>query len=413
MRSDNHFRPSRRHVLGGAAAAGAMLAAPAVVRAQAKALKVAVVLPRSGLFAAAGQSCYRGAVVTPKVLADLGYSVELVHVDFESNVDVARTQTERAIAEGAQCVVGAFESGATLAMAQVCEQRQVPLIINIASVPQLTEQGYKYLVRNFLTNAQLVGNGLRLVKDLMAATSVPFKNAVFVHANDTFGTAQRAAMDRLFPAAEMPFPLLESIAYDPKAQDLAVEVTKIRALAPELVLVTTRSSDAIKLVRDMVRQRFEPKAIISPGSPGLYDEEFYQALGPLADFHLYNLPWANAKSPVTQALAAAYKTAHPTNRFEVDCFNAGFTFEAIMVGADAFKRAGTADGPTLMAAVKTTNIAEHVLTGGPIKFDEKGQNNNIQAAVVQNRNRTPTVVLPPDVAVAAPVLPMPPWQGRS
>lgn len=413
MRSENRFRPSRRLVLGGAAAAGAMLAAPAIVRAQAKALKVAVVLPRSGLFAAAGQSCYRGAVVTPKVLADLGYAVELVHVDFESNVDVARTQTERAIAEGAQCVVGAFESGATLAMAQVCEQRQVPLIINIASVPQLTEQGYKYLVRNFQTNAQLVTNGLRLVKDLMAATSVQFKNSVFVHANDTFGTAQRAAMDRLFPAAEMPFPLLESIAYDPKAQDLAVEVTKIRALAPELVLVTTRSSDAIKLVRDMVRQRFEPKAIISPGSPGLYDEEFYQALGPLADFHLYNLPWANPKSQITQALAAAYKTAHPTNRFEVDCFNAGFTFEAIMVGADAFKRAGTADGPALMAAVKATNIADHVLTGGPITFDEKGQNNNIQAAVVQNRNRTPTVVLPPDVAVAAPVLPMPSWQGRS
>jgi len=32
---------------------------------------------------------------------------------------------------------------------------------------------------------------------------------------------------------------------------------------------------------------------------------------------------------------------------------------------------------------------------------------------VQNRNRTPTVVLPSDVAAAAPVLPMPSWQGRS
>ncbi|RAI45081.1 ABC transporter substrate-binding protein [Rhodoplanes roseus] len=413
MRFDNRTRPSRRQVLAGSAAAAAALAAPAVVRAQAKTIKIAVVLPRSGLFAAAGQSCHRGALAAPKVLADLGYAVELVHVDFESNVDVARTQTERAIADGAQAVVGAFESGATLAMAQVCEQRQVPLSINIASVPQLTEQGYKYLVRNFQTNAQLVSGGLELIKVLMGATGVQFKNAVFVHANDTFGTAQRAAMDRLFPAAQMPFPLLESIAYDPKAQDLAVEVTKIRALAPELVLVTTRSSDAIKLVRDMVRQRFEPKAIISPGSPGLYDEEFYQALGPLSDFHLFNLPWANPKSAVTQALAASYKVANPTNRFEVDCFNAGFTFEAIMVVADAFKRAGTADGPTLMKAVKATDIAEHVMTGGPIRFDEKGQNNNIQAAVVQNRNRTPTVVLPPDVAVAAPVVPMPAWQGRS
>ncbi len=34
------------------------------------------------------------------------------------------------------------------------------------------------------------------------------------------------------------------------------------------------------------------------------------------------------------------------------------------------------------------------MIGGPIKFDDKGQNNNIGSAVMQNRNRTPTVVLP-------------------
>ena len=91
--------------------------------------------------------------------------------------------------------------------------------------------------------------------------------------------AMRQAMDALFPRSGLPFRLAESIAYDPRAQDLSVEVTKIRSLNPDLVLTVTRASDAIKLVRDMVRQRFEPKGIISPGSPGLYDEEFYQALG--------------------------------------------------------------------------------------------------------------------------------------
>jgi len=48
----------------------------------------------------------------------------------------------------------------------------------------------------------------------------------------TFGTAQRQAMDRLLPTAGLPFRVLESIAYDPRAQDLSVEVTKIRALKP-------------------------------------------------------------------------------------------------------------------------------------------------------------------------------------
>jgi hypothetical protein len=32
---------------------------------------------------------------------------------------------------------------------------------------------------------------------------------------------------------------------------------------------------------------------------------------------------------------------------------------------------------------------------------------------VQNRSQTPTVVLPADVATIRPVLPEPPWQGRT
>ncbi|MBO0712864.1 MAG: ABC transporter substrate-binding protein, partial [Acetobacteraceae bacterium] len=192
-------------------------------------------------------SCHRGALIAPRVLADFGYAVDLVHVDIESNPDVARTQCERVINDGAQCIVGAFDSASTLAIAQVCEQRKVPLVVNIGAAPQLTEQGYKFLVRNFPTGGQLVTNGLKLINDLLAATKVDAKTAVFLHANDTFGTAQRQAMDKIFPTAGLPFRLIESIAYDPKAQDLSVEVTKLRALNPHLVLVVTRAADAIKL----------------------------------------------------------------------------------------------------------------------------------------------------------------------
>ncbi len=173
------------------AAAGATLAAPAIVRAQAATLKIGVMLPRSGFFAQAGQSCHRGALAAPKVLADLGYRVELVHIDTESNADIARTQAERAVNEGVHCLVGAFDSGHSLAIAQVAEQRQVPFVINIAAAPQITEQGYKYLVRNFQSGGQLVTNGLRLIRTISEATKVEFKTAVFLHANDTFGTAQR------------------------------------------------------------------------------------------------------------------------------------------------------------------------------------------------------------------------------
>jgi branched-chain amino acid transport system substrate-binding protein len=180
-----------------------------------------------------------------------------------------------------------------------------------------------------------------------------------------------------------------------------------------MLLVVTRAADAIKLVRDMVRQRFEPMGIISPGAPGLYDEEFYEALGPLADYHAFANPWANPKGDMAQALEKAFKPANPNYRFAVECFNVGFTFEALLVAADGFKRAGTANGAELMKAIRATNIAEHIMIGGPITFDDKGQNNNIPSAMVQNRNRTPTVVMPAESAAMTPVFPMPPWQGRT
>src|SRR5580704_4784754 len=404
---------NRRRLLAGAAASAAIIGAPSVVHAQTKVLKLAVLLPRSGYLAPAGQSCHRGALVAPKVLADYGHQVDLVHVDIESNPDVARTQCERVINDGVHGVIGAFDSASTLAMAQVCEQRQVPLVVNVGAAPQLTEQGYKFLVRNFPTGGQLVTNGLKLIKDLIDATHVGPKTAVFLHANDTFGSAQRQAMDKIFPNAGLPFRLLDSIAYDPKAQDLSVEVTKIRALDPNLVLVVTRAADAIKLVRDMVRQHFEPMGIISPGSPGLYDEEFYQALGPLADYPIYNIPWANPKAQMSQALEAAFKPANPKFRFPVECFNVGFTFEALLVAAAAHKKAGSTEGTELMKAIRETNITDHVVIGPAIKFDEKGQNVGIPSAAVQNLDRTPTVTLPAEVATMAPVLPMPGWQKRT
>jgi branched-chain amino acid transport system substrate-binding protein len=404
---------SRRELLAGATATIAQLSMPAIIHAQSKTLRIGVLLPRSGYMAPTGQASHRGAMIAPKVLADYGHRVELIHIDTESNVDAARIAAQRIINDGAQCIVGNVDSGGTLAVAQVCEQRGVPLVVNVGAAPQITEQGFKFVARNFPHAGMLMGDGLRLIKSLLDVTRLDSKTAVFFYANDTFGQAQRNALDALFPRAGLPFQVVDHIAFDPRAQDLSVEVTKIRASNPDIVMVVTRGNDAVKLIRDMARQRFLPKAIISPGSSGMFEEEYYQTLGPLADYTIFHLPWPNPKSQMAQALEAEFKPAFPNFRFPVECFYVGFTFEALLVAADAFTRSGSTNGPELMKAIRETNIAEHIIIGPPIKFDEKGQNIGIPSASVQSRNRTPTVVLPAELATMTPVLPMPPLQGRS
>src|SRR5579859_6095029 len=80
-----------------------------------------------------GQACQRGCDVAAQVLNGMGYAVELMNADSESSPDVARTQAEKLIREGAHILLGAFESGATAAVAQVAEQKGVPLVIHIGS----------------------------------------------------------------------------------------------------------------------------------------------------------------------------------------------------------------------------------------------------------------------------------------
>src|SRR5262245_65121009 len=135
------YRIDRRRLIAGASATTAWLAAPALVRAQPQALKIAVLLPRSGYLAQAGQSCHRGAQIAGKVLSDFGYRVHLTHIDIDSSPEISRTQAEKVINEGAHCIVGAFDSACTLAIAHVCEQRQWPLVIKNAATTPNNEEG--------------------------------------------------------------------------------------------------------------------------------------------------------------------------------------------------------------------------------------------------------------------------------
>ena len=126
-------------------------------------------------------------------------------------------------------MVGPFDSGAAAAIAQVAEQRGVPFVINIAAAPQITEQGYKFVFRNFPVAAELVTNGLTLIEDLFRATGTTPRTAVFMHVNDTFGQANAKAIGAILPQLNLPFKLVETISYDPAAKDLTVEVAKAKA----------------------------------------------------------------------------------------------------------------------------------------------------------------------------------------
>jgi branched-chain amino acid transport system substrate-binding protein len=402
---------SRRTFSAGLGAAGLLAGTTPfnIVRAQGAPLKVGVLLPRSGYQAGIGQDCQRGVDVAGGLLKDLGYpALQVVNADTESSVDVARSRAEKLIGEGAQLLIGAFDSGQSSAIAQVAEQKGIPYVINIAAAPPITEQGYKFVFRNFPTAGMILSDAFANQKEVFAAAGASPKSVVFLVENDTFGVAMQKGISVVMPKFDMPYKVLDTISYDPTARDLSVEVAKAKATGAEALLVVSRLNDAILLTREMVKQRWTPMGVLSMG-PGWYEDQYLKTLGKLGDGPLSFVPWYDPNKKLSKALEAALAKKYPEINLNT---NHIYTFEALLVAADAFKRAGSADPKALADAIRATDIKDNVSTGPGISFDAKGQNDKLKNAGIQNRGGKLVTVAPKGATNAKAEWPIAPYDKR-
>ena len=164
------------------------------------------------------------------------------------------------------------------------------------------------------------------------------KTAVILHVNDTFGQGIIKGVDVLWERLQVPIKIVDRISYDVRARDLSVEVAKAKSSGADLLMPITRVSDAILMIREMVKQNWSPMGIISPGSPGPYEKAFTDALGKYADGYMSCVPWYNPTKKRAREIADRFER-ETGDRFDL---NAAFAFEAVEIAADAIKRANSA-----------------------------------------------------------------------
>src|SRR5215216_4367922 len=400
---------NRRRLLAGAAAVTTMIASPAIVRAQGAALKVGVLLPRSGTQAGIGQDCYRGVELANPIFKSIGLpELEIMSADTETNVEVARSRAEKLIADGAQLLMGAFDSGQSSAIAQVAEQKGIPFVINIAAAPPITEQGYKFVFRNFPTAPMILNDAFANQKEIFEAAGSAPKSVVFMHVNDTFGTSMAQAIPNVLPRHNMPYTITETISYDPTARDLSVEVAKAKATGADALLVVSRLNDAILLTRELLKQRWTPQGVLSMG-PGWYEDQYLKTLAKLGDGPLSFVPWYDPNKKLSKALEDALAKKYPEINLNT---NHIYTFEALLVASDAYKRAGSTDPKALADAIRATDIKDNVSTGPGISFDAKGQNAKLKNSGIQNRGGKLVTVAPKGATNAKAEFPMTGYDKR-
>ena len=230
-----------------------------------------------------------------------------------------------------------------------------------------------------------------------------------MHVNDTFGTAMKNGIGAVMPKFNMPYKIMETIAYDPTARDLSVEVAKAKATGADALLVVSRLNDAILLTRELVKQRWSPMGVLSMG-PGWYEDQYLKTLGKLGDGPLSFVPWYDPNKKLSKQLEAALAKKYPGINLNT---NHIYTFEALLVAADAYKRAGSTDPKALADAIRATNITDNVSTGPGIQFDAKGQNDKLKNSAIQNRGGKLVTVAPKGATNAKAEWPMTPYDKRA
>src|SRR5215467_2522760 len=161
-------RTTRRTFLTTTAGGAAVLGFPLPLRAQAKTFKIGAIHPVTGALAEPGQACRLGAQMAVDAINAAGGikgkgGIKLELLLGDTKPENGRVEAERVVSQGAQMLLGSFDSGSTNAMVSVAQQRRVPFLIDIAAADPITanvarsvksgEQKVQYVYRNFPTGS--------------------------------------------------------------------------------------------------------------------------------------------------------------------------------------------------------------------------------------------------------------------
>lgn len=405
---------NRRTFLKYSAAVGATTAiagVPTLLRAQPPEIKIASIQPVTGVISDIGIAMRRGnqmAVDDINARGGIksmgGAKLRLLLGDSEAKEDVARSEAERVIKEGAVCLVGPFLSGNAMAIATLCEQRGVPFVMDVAAADDITRKGFKYTFRVFPTTTKFADSMLFYMDKIMKEKKISSLKGVVTNTGDLFGRVQGATFIKAVKDKKFPIEILGHIEYPLGIQDLSAEISKIKALKPDVLFPVARPGDAKLMVRELYKQRVELQGIISPGSPGWYEPEFIRDMKVLADFVMDNVPWYNPVGKMYQEVNTAFSKKFPGKYIDT---NSGYAYLGVLVIADALERAKSTKPDDIVAALKKTYFKQDLMVGLAVAFDERGDNINADTAMIQVINQTIKVVLPDKAAETKYVYPMP------
>jgi branched-chain amino acid transport system substrate-binding protein len=393
---------SRRTLLSGSAA---VLAAPFVissVKAEAAAVNVGVIMPLSGANAQFGINSRNGIqLVADEINAAGGISelggakINLIVADATSTPTTAGTAAQRLIAQqDVTALLGAFVSSLTIAISEVTERRDIPLL-TMSFADQITGRGYKNIFQ-VVAKASVIGKAqFEYTAAIAQAAGARIEKIAIMYEDTAYGTAQANGLRAGAKAANVE--IVMDDAYPLGITDTTPLINKLRGSGAQAVFPVSYLNDSLLIIRTMRQQKLTIPAI--GGAAGYVIPDFEKGLGEFAE-NVLSIDTSNYD-------LAPELTERFRKRFGYFMVHEALEHAVCLeVLVQAIKKAKSAKAEDVAAALRGAKFTGgwiNGMTGGAVQFDDTGLNVLSVPLMVQWRAKDIVTVWPKDVAKSAPV----------
>ena len=327
------------------------------------------------------------------------YKLKVIYYDDESTPARGAQLAERLIAQdGVQYMLGPYSSGLTKAIAPVTEKYKIPMVEAEGASRSLFNKGYKYLFAVLSTSEQYLASAIDLAAGMAEKEGKSPSDVKIAMAfeNDPFSLDVRAGVAD--DAAKYGMKIVVDDKLPRDLSDMSATLTKVKALKPDLLVVSGHSKGAATAVRQIGEMGIQvPMLAVTHCEAADVTGKF----GDIANGILCSTQWAETltyEDPFFGSAAnynSEFKTAYPEYADKKVPYQTAQASAAVWVFKDAFERAGTLDKDALRDAIAETDLMTFY---GGIKFSENGNNIAKPMVLRQIQGGEYNVVAPPEFA---------------
>lgn len=242
---------------------------------------IGAIYPMTGDMADSGKTMQQGINMAVDEINSAGgingRPIRVIYGDSQGDAATGMTEAERLITQdNVHMLIGCYQSGVTLTVAQVAEQYQVPLITANATSDNLTALGYQYFFRLAPTNMMMVRDMIQYVAAERDSNPDFAGQSVAVFA-DNSEVGQQTVEWTKYWCNEYGIDYLGEVTYTQGAADLSSEVLDIRGKNPDVVVADCYVSDAILFTNTLKEQGYLPPMVICKGN-GFSEASYLRAV---------------------------------------------------------------------------------------------------------------------------------------